>query len=45
MMWGQQVSSVNNSNKPQDGVKIECSENLQISKYALKEPLFKKLLY
>lgn len=44
MMWGQQVSSVSNSNKLQHGVKIECSENLQISKYALKEPLLQKTI-
>lgn len=44
-MWGQQVSSVNNFNKLQDGVKIECSENLQIPKYVLNNLFFKKLFY
>lgn len=42
-MWGQQVSSINNSNKLQDGVKIKGSEKVQISKYVLKN-LFKTIL-
>lgn len=43
MMWGQQVSSTNSSNKLQDGVKIKHSENLHISKYVLQN-LFKTIL-
>lgn len=42
-MWGQHVSSINNSNKLQDGAKIKHSENLQISKHVLQN-LFKIIL-